>query len=695
MNLPDGLYEARSTDPNGTFRLDLRVDFGRPDRLGKKLLSADLYSRQGNQETFDATFCSTRFTPNADQTVFQVDASVVGSSRTALFTFTQPDDASPLTLSFQEAQGAPVAFTLRRLGDALRAFNFQYDVQDGMAPDFRTVFPPVAVAWRGRRVDFDSCFRDAGISLSAATRPTSAVSSNVVWDTGTLQHLLNDDFSLNVPGEVSPSYLFIANQYADARVLGIMFDLSKRFGSAVFYSTLQTAFPNTFNENYLRTVVHEVGHVFNLKHSFEPGTFAQEGDAALSFMNYPFLYTGFGVGRSPEDRYWSAFDFQFAGGELEFLCHGPRDQVFTGARYLGNDPQDPREGRDLLRQPGPQRGSPTDLQFSLRLRPLRRGNLFRFGEPVHFEAELANVGNRRVTVQRSLQPTTAITRYIVQKPNGKIVGFEPPFACCQKRDDLLLSPGRSFHNEICLAFGNEGGFVFMEPGRYRVQGIYKGAGAPLYSNVLSLWVRYPTSEEEDLVVPTFDERVATYLSVGGHPAMVEAINILDDFVDRAGGAGGDELPAKIHPLVYQYDRCRAHRCTEPQFTFRRRGRRRTAVPTESNPENYRLFRKTLGLNAEYRLRPESLESGVPLSNLGYGSLAQELIDSLRDERREREANTVAAAVRTYLNQRNHKPGARKGAQSMAAKAFNRARTNAAARTRRGLEPLAPDDRYWV
>src|SRR5690606_22784138 len=81
--------------------------------------------------------------------------------------------------------------------------------------------------------------------------------------------------------------------------------------------------------------VHELGHCFNLFHSFHK-TYMNPPQPnrpdSLSWMNYPYNYTG---GSGGEAAFWSAFPFQFDALELAHLRHGFRNNVIMGGANFG------------------------------------------------------------------------------------------------------------------------------------------------------------------------------------------------------------------------------------------------------------------------------------------------------------------------------------------------------------------------
>ena len=119
-----------------------------------------------------------------------------------------------------------------------------------------------------------------------------------------------------------------------------------RQGCTVFrehwwFDNLPAGVPANQNEaealrQFLYTYVHEIGHAFNLLHSWQKG-FANppaDGDEDdLSWMNYPSRYDGL-PGNNP-GAFWNAFPLQFEDPELLHLRHGDRPTVIFGGEPFG------------------------------------------------------------------------------------------------------------------------------------------------------------------------------------------------------------------------------------------------------------------------------------------------------------------------------------------------------------------------
>src|SRR5438876_266627 len=119
-------------------------------------------------------------------------------------------------------------------------------------------------------------------------------------------------------------------------LLGIMFDQQgrQRQGAAAFYQGLAGTTPDKLRLQ-LYTCVHELGHCFNLLHSWQkslatPPTPGGDRPGALSWMNYPWRYAPPPPTPGGADAFFNAFPFQFDDPELVHLRHAFRDNIIMG-----------------------------------------------------------------------------------------------------------------------------------------------------------------------------------------------------------------------------------------------------------------------------------------------------------------------------------------------------------------------------
>jgi len=118
------------------------------------------------------------------------------------------------------------------------------------------------------------------------------------------------------------------------RPLGLMFATGEgakrcgpRTGCAIAYARVHDQ-PKV----YLRTVAHELGHVFNLAHPGSGGE-ALEADAANSLMA-PLSDL------RPNDQLSEAIEFRFSRRDMHWLTHAPEEFVRPGGCEFGARPPD-------------------------------------------------------------------------------------------------------------------------------------------------------------------------------------------------------------------------------------------------------------------------------------------------------------------------------------------------------------------
>ncbi len=92
----------------------------------------------------------------------------------------------------------------------------------------------------------------------------------------------------------------------------------------------------------LRTYVHELGHAFNMMHSWQknlaspPAPLGPNGGLGdLSWMNYAWKYQPPPPAPGGENAYWADFPFQFTMNERVHLRHGFYRKVVMGANAFG------------------------------------------------------------------------------------------------------------------------------------------------------------------------------------------------------------------------------------------------------------------------------------------------------------------------------------------------------------------------
>jgi hypothetical protein len=378
-----------------------------------------------------------------------------------------------------------------------------------------------------RTLSHQAAFGEAGIELAYHGKPTpvdlSVAGADRAWSDAELQAAMAQYFDRLANRPQWAIWLLHAWRHDDPRLLGLMFDREglQRQGCAVFYEPMSGN--NAFaRRNQLHTCVHELGHGFNLLHSWQKSLASPPVPSrpnAVSWMNYPQLYPG------GADAFWPEFAFQFDDDELAHLRHALQDDVIMGGRrFTGgaarvlDDPRDTRRNDDL------------------RLAVSAPGS-FDFGVPVTIAIELAATSDRRQVVPEVLGPRPRNVDVLITPPRGNEFQFEPLLHHCHGDATVGLrardGPRRDF---AFLHYGRDG-FTFPRPGIYRIRARFTSAnGSVAHSNALALRVKPPLTRDDRSIARLIDgdDGVGQLLSLtgSGAPALVKANGTLDEIIER-------------------------------------------------------------------------------------------------------------------------------------------------------------------
>jgi hypothetical protein len=266
------------------------------------------------------------------------------------------------------------------------------------------------------------------------------------------------------------------------------------------------------------TAVHEMGHAFNLAHSWQKalGTawipLANEPEAR-SFMNYPYNVAG------GQNAFWSTFEFRFTDPELLFIRHAPERFV-----QMGNAAWFDHHGFEE---------APTseDPALELRLRVNRPEPRYEFMEPVWVELKLTNVSDQPQLVDAEALDAEALTVVLKKDrmPARQLVPFRQK---CIRPETKALAPGESIYGTVLVSAGINGWDV-ADPGRYTIQAAAHVGDEAIVSRPLTLQIAPPVSREEEyLAGDLFTQGPARTLVFGGTKALDGANDVLAEIVER-------------------------------------------------------------------------------------------------------------------------------------------------------------------
>jgi hypothetical protein len=270
------------------------------------------------------------------------------------------------------------------------------------------------------------------------------------------------------------------------------------------------------------TACHEMGHAFNLAHSWQkeagsPWIPLVNDSEARSFMNYPFRVAG------GETAFFADFAFRFIDPELLFMRHAPARFVQMGNADWFDD------------HAFQQAAVSAEPNLRLELRVNRAKPLFEFLEPVVLELKLTNTSSQPQLVDQDLLSAEEAMTVILKK-KGKPARQWAPFArYCGKSGKTVLAPGDSIYESLFVSAGLNG-CDLAEPGVYTVQMALRLDGEDIVSNPLHLRVAPPLGYDEELIAQDFfSEDVGRVLAFDGSQFLARANDTLREVATRLSG----------------------------------------------------------------------------------------------------------------------------------------------------------------
>jgi hypothetical protein len=508
---------GRYRSSGAPFQVELRIDVDGPHPTMR--VSADYYSISGATTTY---FGSMR----VDAAVVAVTSTLVTITGLGTYTWAAGAPRVKITIPRVPVISPPAAATLQHLTLAgtpgatyvcrwvspyLRSVLFEQDRQDIVAAPFVSYNTgSLPSGGPARTLSVVGAYAEAGIQLQTAgvtdVINTSETGANNTWSDAELHAAMVKHFSLWKDIPQWAVWLFHAQLHdLGSGLLGIMFDQSgkQRQGAAVFYAGLAGATPDQ-QRLQLYTCTHELGHCFNLLHSWQKSLAsppAPNRPASLSWMNYPWRFPG-GPG-----AFWSGFPFQFDSQELIHIRHG-----FNNAVIMGGNPF--TVGSALEAPEG--WGDPVEDASGLRLE-LKAPKSFSYGDPVAVDLELSGTDTRGRRVPSRLRPRNGAVEIAIRQPSGRTMVYRPLLHQCWKDETTILNADTPPIMESAFIHYGQDGFYFDLPGTYRLRARTVAAdGSMILSNVLDVRVRPPLGkEDEDAAELLFGDEQGTLMYLVG------------------------------------------------------------------------------------------------------------------------------------------------------------------------------------
>ena len=445
------------------------------------------------------------------------------------------------TITYTGGGAAPVVRTLAYKSPYFHPINLEFDYAQNTTPvlNIQTyAHPNHPATLPNETLTIQTVYRRAGFDVTTNTTESSMVplalaapGLNRNWSDMEMHDAMQVYWSrfANAPQWAFWTF-FAALSESGTSLGGIMFDdigPNQRQGTAIFVDAFIANAPagDPAPAAWVRrmrfwTAVHEMGHTFNLAHSWQKALGAPwiplaNEPLARSFMNYPYAVPG------GQAAFFADFMFRFSDQELLFMRHAPERFVQQG-NALWFDHHGFQMDR-VSKEP----------TFTLELRPPRQKTAFEFLEPVVIDLKLTNIsGEPQIVDEKLLADAEGMT--VILKKKGKAARQYSPFARrCYLPKAKALAPGQSLVDSLFVSAGRNG-WDLAEPGEYFIQVMLHLDEEDILSKPLALRVERPRSyEEENLASDFFTEDVGRILAFDGSraPVLKRACDTLAETTD--------------------------------------------------------------------------------------------------------------------------------------------------------------------
>lgn len=430
--------------------------------------------------------------------------------------------------------------TFRYTSRYFHSVNFEFDFVEGEEPTLSIntgAHPNRPPGLPVEELSIQKVYQRSGFDVSHSPGDKVAITgagSDAVWSDSEMHDAMQIFWSRFANLSQWSMWVFFASLHEMGTSLGgVMFDSigpNHRQGTAIFNdSFIANAPAGDLNPAaWVRrmifwTACHEMGHSFNLAHSWQKqhppawGTpwipLANEPEAR-SFMNYPFRVAG------GQASFFSNFEFRFSDSELLFMRHAPEPFVQMGnANWFDNHGF---QGALVLPEP----------TFNLELRVNRERPVFEYLEPVTLELKLTNASSELQLVDEKLLSTSAALTVIIKRQNRPAQQFVPFAQYCYLPTKKVLRPGEAIYESLFVSAGING-WDIAEPGNYSIQATIQVNGEDIISKPLNLRVAPPRAFEEELIAQDFfTEDVGRIVAFDGSRYLESGTDTLREVVAR-------------------------------------------------------------------------------------------------------------------------------------------------------------------
>ena len=657
-----GTYQSPHPMASGQ-RIDLRVDVdgNRP----QDMLSGDFFNCGLLCNTpislYDSSFVVETVTENWESDKVTVTGQIKYYNDTSINTHTI-EVVIPRVSIFSIAPDATVKFFVNgslnktyncpKKSEFFREVSLEIDALTGTAfpPSVDTHTTPHPADLTQETITCAECFRRAGIDMTVTNDQTLTDSDSSdtgsTWNYSELHDLMEDRWSDFANVHQWNVYGIIVDRMSgnmsgtgyDSGLYGVMFDFGNwqpgdqylRQGCAIALDALLGRVSGTLYNTaakqdrfFLETFVHEVGHNFNLPHTWQRQN--NPDSASNSFMNYPWGYTG---GAGTESAFWSDFRWEFDDVELEWFRHANRpDIIFGGNNWVWNN---------LSAFPGDDAVLPAEMGVRLEIRSTP---VFDFAEPVKVELKLENIAGHSIDLPNNMSLEDGLVSIVIKRPDGIFVRFEPPVHCERGFDNVVaLKPGRSLYESVQLSVGAKGP-QFAQPGEYAVKayGIMPGRGM-VVSRSHRFRIAAPYSREsEELAHLMFDYKAAKILYLNGSRRYSDTVSKLEEASRKF---------AKTNPRVVPHIHAALGSFYKNDF--------KTAIQKDGKwvIKTNKANLKKAAYHLEKARRVAEKGTISPLGNIDYNRISADLVDVLvKKDDKDGSAKILKESISYFENQK--------------------------------------------
>jgi hypothetical protein len=446
-------------------------------------------------------------------------------------------ESRSMTVEFSGGGGTTFAQVYNFYSSNFHLVEFEFDaVENTVATTaiFTCAHPNRPASLACETLSIEETFRRAGfdvtVSTGSGTLPITGAGADSLWSDQEMHDAMQVYWSRFADRPQWAMWvLFAATHEIGTSLGGIMFDdigPNHRQGTAIFNDSFIStppvgdAAPDAWVQRMrFWTACHEMGHAFNLAHSWQKSLGVgwiplTDEPEARSYMNYPYNVAG------GEAAFFADFEYRFSDQELLFMRHAPESFVQMGnADWFDNHGF---EQAHVL----------PHSALKLELRVNRAKPEFEFLEPVMMELKLTNTSDEPVLVDDDLLGDADHLVVVIKKDRAPARQWLPYAHYCRKHRKVVLEAGKSCYGPLFAAAGRKG-WDLAEPGRYLVQVALRHDGQDLVSNPLHLRIAPPRGyDEEYLAQDFFSDEVGRVLAFDGTRVLDKANDVLQESASK-------------------------------------------------------------------------------------------------------------------------------------------------------------------